>query len=262
MNGGPGGGGDIGDLRRRRAIRENRRDLADAAETDHGVASEFRMVGDQEDAPGVFDDGLRHPHLAIVEIQQGAVLIDAADPDNPDIDFELADEIHGRFADHAAVFAADHAAGDNDLEIPFRAHEVGYVEVVGDDTKPLVPHQRAGHFFIGGADIDEQRRMIRNLSRRNGGNVLLFRMVLILTGRIGDVRGAGRQAGAAVVALQHVAVTEEIDVAADRLRGDVKVLGQRFDGDEPLTLHHVHDLLLTLIEGRVHYFGPRDVRFE
>ena len=67
------------------------------------------------------DDRLRDAHLVIVEIEQRAVGIDAADADDAEIDAELADQVDRRLADDAAVAAAHDAAGDDHLEVSFSA---------------------------------------------------------------------------------------------------------------------------------------------
>src|SRR3546814_9817080 len=53
---------------------------------------------------------------------------------------------------------------------------------------------------------------------------------------------------AAVVAAQQAEVAELVDVAADRLRRDVEVVGERLDGDEATLAHQGDDLLLALVQ--------------
>lgn len=80
-------------------------DLADRGQPHHGVAAELGVVGHQEHLARIVDDRPRHPHLAVVVVEQRPVPVDAADADDADIDLELADEIERRLADDAAVLA-------------------------------------------------------------------------------------------------------------------------------------------------------------
>ena len=79
------------------------------------------------------DDRLGDPHLAIVEVEQRAVVIDAADPDDPDVDLELADQVDRRLADDAAIARPHQPAGDDHPEIRLVAQEQRDVEIVGHD---------------------------------------------------------------------------------------------------------------------------------
>ena len=80
------------------------------------VRSSFNRVGDQHDLAGILDDRLRHPHLAIVEVEQRPVLVDRRGADHRVVDLELADEIDRRLADDAAVGAPHRAAGHDHLD--------------------------------------------------------------------------------------------------------------------------------------------------
>ena len=64
-----------------------------------------------------------------------------------------------------------------------------------------------------------------------------------------------------MIALQHAWSQSCVDVAADGLRRDVEMLGQRLDGDEAPLAHEIDDLraaLLLLANGP----PPGDVRFD
>jgi hypothetical protein len=56
---------------------------------------------------------------------------------------------------------------------------------------------------------------------------------------VGGILHARRQSGAAVIAPEALLRTEQIDVAADGLRRDVEMLGQRLDGDEAPLAHEI-----------------------
>ena len=78
----------------------------EARQLDHRRAVELAVVGGQPDLARVLDDGVRHLHLAVVEVAQRAVGLDARDADQADVDLELADEVDRRLADDAAVARA------------------------------------------------------------------------------------------------------------------------------------------------------------
>ena len=65
---------------------------------------------------GIADDRPRRHHLAIVEIEKRAVIVDRRDADHRPIDLELRDELDRALADDAAVGLAHHAAGDDHLD--------------------------------------------------------------------------------------------------------------------------------------------------
>src|SRR3546814_17117990 len=90
-------------------------------EADHGIAAELGVVGGEEHPAGILDDGLRRAHLAVVEVQQGAVVVDAGDADDAEVDLDLLDGVDAGLADDAAVAAAPDAAGDDHLEVRLAA---------------------------------------------------------------------------------------------------------------------------------------------
>src|SRR5262249_11767444 len=84
---------EIADLGRGCAVGEEGIEIAQIAEAHHGAAAELAVVGDEEDLARVRHDALRCPDLAMIEIQQRSVGIDAADADDAEIDLELAEEV-------------------------------------------------------------------------------------------------------------------------------------------------------------------------
>ena len=144
-------------LLRRLLIREQGVDLVEVAEVDHGIAPELGVVGGQEHLAGVGDDGLGYLHLVVVEIEQGAVVVDTGYADDAIVHAELADEVAGRLPDDAPVPVADLATGDDDSEVILGGEDAGHVEVVGDHPQLTVIEQGAGDGLGGGADVDEER---------------------------------------------------------------------------------------------------------
>ena len=75
----------------------------------------------------------------------------------------------------------------------------------------------------------------------------LFLQTHDLAGVVGDVLDAGRQSGSTVKALQQSAITQLIDIPSDGLSGNPKVLGKRFNGDEPLPRDEFENASLALV---------------
>ena len=150
-------------------------DLGHVRDADRRAAAEFSGIGDQHDAARVGDDGLRHLHLAIVEVEQRALLVDRGRTDDGVIDLELADQADRGRADHSAVGAAHRAARHDHLDARVPVQEHRDVEVVGDNQQVLMRGQRARDFFRRGANVDEQRAAVGNpLSRGKADRPLLL----------------------------------------------------------------------------------------
>src|SRR3546814_12968496 len=62
-------------------------------EAHHGVAAELGMIGGEEHPARVLDDRLGGAHLAVVEVEQRAVVVDARDADDAEVDLELLDGV-------------------------------------------------------------------------------------------------------------------------------------------------------------------------
>ena len=196
------------------------------------------MVGRQPHLPAGADDGLRHLHLAHVEVAQRAVGLDAGDADHADVDTELADEFHRGLADDASVARAHLAAGHDHLAVGVVAEDGGHVQVVGEDAQAAVVHQRAGNRLGGGADVQDQAAALGHLGGHGLGDAALGVVVQGLALAVGDVLGgAGRQPHAAVKARQQAGVGQQLHVAPHRLQRDAETLGQGLHRGRALGAH-------------------------
>src|SRR5262245_21754478 len=107
------------------AVSDESVDLAEMADA-HGCGPlELGGIRDEDHLPGIGDDCLRHLHLAEIEIEQRAVMVDGRGADDGVVDLELLDEINSGLADNAAVGAAHDAAGNHHLEGRKDPHPVG-----------------------------------------------------------------------------------------------------------------------------------------
>src|SRR3954466_2470294 len=92
-------------------------DLRKMADTNRSRTLEFARIAHEHDLPRVRQYRLRHPHLAVVVVEERAVLIDSRGADHRKVHLELADEIDCRLPDDPAVAVPHDAAGDHHLDL-------------------------------------------------------------------------------------------------------------------------------------------------
>ena len=171
---------------------------------------------------GVGHHGLHHAHFFVVEIEQRAVGFDTGSAEDGVIHFELVDEIDGGHAGDAAVHRPHHAGGDDDGVVRPAGHDGGNVDIVGDDAEVfMVFHQRERHGFDGGTDAHKQGNVVWDVLGNQVGNVGFFALQLVFARVVVFVLHAAAGRGAAVVAAQDIVFAQNVDVAADGLRGHV-----------------------------------------
>ena len=64
---------------------------ADAPHIDHRITAKFRVIDNQHNVARVLNNGALGTNFVVIELQQRAVAIDAADPQNAEIKTELRD---------------------------------------------------------------------------------------------------------------------------------------------------------------------------
>ena len=160
----------FGKWRGRVSVGEEAVDLRQLGDFDHRGAVEFADVGGQPDRAGLRNDGLCDLHFAQVEVAQRAVGLNAGRADQRNVDLELAYEIDRRFADDGEVARAHQAASDDDFAIGIGTQRDRHVQVVGDHTQAAVTQQGPGDRFGRGADVDEQRTVLRHLLGDRAGD--------------------------------------------------------------------------------------------
>jgi hypothetical protein len=217
-------------------------------ELHHRGPIELAVVGGEPNLARLLDDRARHLHLAVVEVAQRAVGLDARDADQPDVDAKLLDELHRRLADDAAVARAHQATGDDHLAIRVVRQDRGHVEVVGDDAQALVLQQFARHRLGGGADVDDHRAALRHGLRHRARDLALGLFVQMLALAIADVLGGrARHARATVKACQQAGVGQQADVAPHRLQGDAEAFGHCLDRQHAVLAHRGQQIALPRI---------------
>ena len=130
---------------------------------------------------------------------------------------------------------------------------------VGDDGQVGVARQEAGERPGGGSGVDEEGGAGLRCEPRQGGSgdgLLGGGVDLLALGHAGLRQGGGGD-GAAVDLAQGAVAVQGSQVAADRLRGDVEVLGELGDENPPRTAHLLHDLAVPVLNAHVHLLeGP------
>ena len=124
------------------------------------------------------------------------------------------------------------------------------MQVVGDDLQVAVVEQGAGDGLGGGADVDEQRGVVRHQAGHGFGDALLLVAHLVGAHGVGGVLDARIVGRTAVVAAQQSLFGELVDVAADGLRGDREHLRHLLDAQVTALADLLDDALLS--GGQVH----------
>ena len=80
-------------------IRKHMIGLGNVTETDHGISSELGVVGSKKDLVGVGDDCLSDSDFAVIEVEEGTIIVNTADSNDAEVHLELIDEVDGGLAD-------------------------------------------------------------------------------------------------------------------------------------------------------------------
>src|SRR5690554_6798640 len=171
------------------AVGEQGVELGNIALAHHRVALKLGVIGNQIDLTGVANDRLGNACFLIVELQQRTILIDTADPDDAEVHLELVDKVDGCLTDDATVARAHLATGNDDVKVLFTLQNGGYIEVVGNDLKPLVLQQGFRYHFVTGTNIDEQRGVIGDVPGDKGGDTPFGLEIKALARAISSVDG-------------------------------------------------------------------------
>ena len=133
--------------RRQLLVGEEMMAFAKMAAAHRGVAAELADVGDQKSDPAIGNDGLTRLEFVRVKIEQGAILIYAADAENSEIRLEPGKKPHCGVADDIAVQGAQRSTGNRDFDVGITRERRGHVQIVGDDSQILTMGQRLRDIF-------------------------------------------------------------------------------------------------------------------
>ena len=124
------------------------------------------------------------------------------------------------------------------------------MQVVGDDQKAGMSRKRFRDLFRRRANIDEQRRIVRDQPRRGFSDQSLVVVRDELPGLIGEVLDSRRDNRAAMNANHTARFAEFVEVAPDGLQGDAEMRGKILDRDPPRLAQQGDDLRLPLARSR------------
>ena len=158
-----------------------------------GADRETCCCGDQNDLRACSTSGARYLNLANVEVQQRAGLVDRRRPDHCEINTKLFDLLNRDRPDNAAVALPHRSAGEKDFDGAASVQLACDMEVVGDDQETGMSRKRFRDLFRRCADVDEQRRIVRDEPRRRFSNQSLLVMRNELPGFIGQIFNSARQ---------------------------------------------------------------------
>ena len=110
--------------------------------------------------------------------------------------------------------------------------------------------KRLRNLFRRCADIDEQRRIVRDEPRRRLADQSLLVVGDELSSLIGQVFNSRRDNRAAMNSNHLARFAQFVEVAPYRLQGDAEMRGKIFDGDPPRLAQESDDLGLSLGSSR------------
>ncbi len=110
----------------------------------------------------------------IIKLQQRAIAVYAADAENAEVEAELRDKVEGGFP-MIPPSRLRSSPPANNAEVLFHHQRVGDVKVIGHNPQIVVIEQGVRHRFRRGADINKQRRPVRDLAGHPPGDTLFLR---------------------------------------------------------------------------------------
>jgi hypothetical protein len=134
-------------------IGEQSVNLIQAAYFHHRRAMELAVIGSEPYCPGMLQDATRYRNFSVVKVAQAPIGLNARNPDQANIDFELADEIERSLADNGAISSANNAPGDYHLAVRVVSQSSSDVQIVGDDAQVAMLKEFGRDGFDGRSNI-------------------------------------------------------------------------------------------------------------
>ena len=179
---------------------------------------------------------------------------DAVGAQEGDVDTQGGEGLDGLRADGGLGEAAQLATQDPHPGMSGGGQGGGGQDGIGDDGQVAPGGQEAGSGTGGGAGVDQEGGAgLRVQPFQGGAGDGLFGadVDLFALGHAGLRQGGGGD-GAAVDLAQGAVAVQCGQVAADRLGGDVEVLGEFGDQDAPSAAHLLNDLAVPVLDAHVH----------
>src|SRR5262245_34236919 len=235
---------DVVEARGRRRVGDEVVELRDMADAHRRRALVFHAVGHQDRPARAVHDGLGNLDLAVVEVEQRAVLVDGRGADDRIVDLELADEVDRRLADNAPVRMPHDAARDDHLDLVVSLQYIDNIYVIRDRQQPLLAAQGHRHLLGGGTDVDQDRRVVGDQRCSPHADPALLFGGETAPRLVADVGNPGGEDSAAMIALQHPTLAQIVEVLANGLGGDAEAVGQGRDAAAALRLGNRDDVRL------------------
>jgi hypothetical protein len=114
---------------------------------------ELAVICSEPYCPGMLQDATRYRNFSVVKVAQAPIGLNARNPDQANIDFELADEIERSLADNGAISSANNAPGDYHLAVRVVSQSSSDVQIVGDDAQVAMLKEFGRDGFDGRSNI-------------------------------------------------------------------------------------------------------------
>src|SRR5439155_10212024 len=168
--------------------------------------------------------------------------VDRVGAEERPVDAQLSHELGGAVADERVVRREQLAAADEQAHARVVRDELRDAQVVDDDGQLPAAAQVRGDAVDGGAAVEHHARAVLHERRGRLPDRLLHREALALLDGVREIGRAGRDAGAAVRALQVSGLRERVEVAADRRPVNSEARGQLARLDVARQVHPAQDL--------------------
>ncbi len=171
-----------------------------------------------------------HADLVVVEIKQTTICCDPSGTADPDIHLEAGKEIMRFTSNDIAIRVTHPPTRNGQLAMAAMAQSHCHVEIVRHHAQAFVAGKRKGTLFRRGSNAKEKRCSLRNACGDTACNQALGFEVHGPPRGIGQILITQQNINTTVQTATQPVFTENIDVAADRLRSDTKTHRKRLNG--------------------------------
>ncbi|WDR02700.1 hypothetical protein PSQ19_00175 [Devosia algicola] len=211
------------------------------------AASEFFIVGHEDDLPRTGQDRAHQIDLHRVKFLHRALAVDSAGADDGDIELEPLAAVIGKGQDRG-ILVAHIAAVNIDSGVGLERAGMGHFKIRRGDENARMTGQHFVQGIKGCAQSDENGAAgCQKLFERRHQLALDpdLHGVALMMGMMGD---AGRRKGAAKTLLQKTLGFQRAQITANGLVGDIEPLGQFGDRRCPMGPHRLKNGLSTLAD--------------
>jgi len=119
----------------------------------HCRAMKLAVIGSEPNCPGMLQDATRYRNFSVVKVAQASISLDTRNPDQANINFELANEIERSLANNGSISSANDTPGDDHLAVRVVSQSRSDVQVVGDNAQVAMMQEFGRDGFDGRSNI-------------------------------------------------------------------------------------------------------------